>query len=210
MFISFEGIEGCGKTTQLEMLRDHLEWKGKSCVVVREPGGTELGERIRNILLVMEDEAEGIEPWAELFLYSASRAQLVKNVIKPCLEDGKVVLCDRFTDSTLAYQGYGRGLDIDAIKTINSYSTFGITPDVTILIDCPVETGLKRAWHRIKNSEGATEDRFEREAIEFHQRVRRGYLELAQKEPQRIRVVDGTGEISVIHGKICDIIDKVI
>ncbi len=210
MFITFEGIEGCGKTTQLEMLRDHLEWKGKRCVVVREPGGTELGERIRNILLVMEDDTEGIEPWAELFLYSASRVQLVKNIIKPALEEGKVVLCDRFTDSTITYQGYGRGLDIDAIRCINRYSTFGIRPDVTILIDCPVETGLKRAWRRIKNSEGSPEDRFERETVRFHEQVRRGYLELAQKEPERIKLVDGTREISVIHREICDIIDKVI
>ncbi len=210
MFITFEGIEGCGKTTQLEMLRDHLEWKGRQCVVVREPGGTELGERIRNILLVMEDEAEGIEPWAELFLYSASRAQLVKNIIGPALEEEKVVLCDRFTDSTITYQGYGRGLDIDAIRTINSYSTFGVTPDVTILLDCPVETGLKRAWRRIEDSEGSPEDRFERETLEFHKRVRNGYLELAQKESRRIKIVEGTREISVIHKEICDIIDKVI
>ncbi len=212
MLITFEGIEGCGKTTQLDMLLDHLRKKGMDVMAVREPGGTALGEKVRAILLNRHGggEKEGISHWSELFLYEACRAQLVSRVIAPALEDGRIVLCDRFTDSTVAYQGYGRGLPLDAVTSINGWAAQGIRQDLTFLIDCPVEVGLGRAWSRIESggaAPGEREDRFEREEIEFHERVRRGYLEMAAKEPERIRLIDGSREIPDIHREICDIID---
>jgi len=211
--ITFEGIEGCGKTTQMDMVKDHLEWKGKEVVSVREPGGTELGERGRAILLNAHIDDEPIDHFAELFLYEASRAQLLSRVIKPALNANKVVLCDRFCDSTVAYQGYGRGLDMNAVNRINDYCAAGVAPNLTIVLDCPVEVGLKRAFSRInaRNKDvSAKEDRFEKEAIEFHARVRAGYLDLAKKDSARIKVVDGAREIPVIHKEICDIINKVV
>lgn len=205
-FITFEGVEGSGKSTQIGLLKGYLEGKGKKVLTLREPGGTILGEKIRGILLNAGDEA--IDPGAELFLYEACRAQLVKNVIEPALKAGNIVICDRFTDSTLAYQGYGRGLDLGAIESLNRFATQGITPGLTILLDCPPEAGLKRAWSRIKSTRGEKEDRFEKEDILFHTRVREGYLKIAQKEPERIKVMDGGREIPSIHRGICDIIEK--
>jgi dTMP kinase len=214
LFITFEGVEGCGKTTQMEMLTDHLEWKGKKVLAVREPGGTELGERVRSILLNIEKEetegeSEGLDPWAELFLYEACRVQLVSKRIKPALEEGKVVICDRYTDSTVSYQGYGRGLDIDAVRSVNTLGSMGMVPDITFVLDCAPEVGLKRAGSRIESIKtGPREDRFEKEDIEFHNRVRDGYLKLAGKEPDRVKVIDAEREIAVIHKEICDIIEK--
>ncbi|MFZ3071988.1 MAG: dTMP kinase [Thermodesulfobacteriota bacterium] len=211
--ITFEGIEGCGKTTQMDMVKDHLEWKGKEVVSVREPGGTELGERVRAILLNVHTNDEPIDYFAELFLYEASRAQLLAHIIKPALNEDKVVLCDRFCDSTVAYQGYGRGLDMNAVNQINNYCAAGVLPNLTLVLDCPVEVGLKRAFSRInaRNKDAAgKEDRFEKEAIEFHARIRAGYLDLAKKDAARIKVVDGAREIPVIHKEICDIIDRMV
>lgn len=207
LFITFEGIEGSGKTTQLEMIKEHLEWKGYKVLATREPGGTDIGERIRAILLNKVGEA--IVPWAELLLYVASRAQLVEEVIRPCLEEGKVVLCDRFSDSTAVYQGYARGLDLGAIDTINRLATGGIKPDITFILDCPPEKGLKRAWDRVDTvKEGDKEDRFERFSLEFHNRVRAGYLKLAEEEPDRVKVIKGDRDIPTIHKEICGIIEK--
>lgn len=209
LFISFEGVEGCGKTTQLEMLREHLEWKGCQVVAVREPGGTELGEKIRGILLNIDTEGLAITPWSELFLYAVCRAQLVCEVIKPALGENKIVLCDRFADSTVVYQGYARGLSLQAIADINKWVTEGIAPDITFIMDCPPEVGLKRAMARINNiAEGKKEDRFERENIDFHKKVRDGYLRLAKEASTRIKVIDGGRGIPVIHKEICDIIEK--
>lgn len=205
LFITFEGIEGCGKTTQFELLKGYLEGRGEPVLALREPGGTGLGEKVRPILLNSGDEP--ISPMAELFLYEACRAQLVEKVIRPALKAGKTVMTDRFFDSTVAYQGFGRGLEVKDIKELNRLATGGLTPDVTFLIDCPPEVGLGRAWERIKAKAGEKEDRFEREAMEFHKKVRQGYLELARQEPGRIRVLDGTGEIRSIHKEICDIIE---
>lgn len=206
-FITLEGVEGCGKTTQMEMLKDHLEREGKNVLAVREPGGTALGERVRSILLNAEGATQAIDPWAELFLYEACRAQLVSNVIKPALDEGRVVLCDRYTDSTVSYQGYARGLDIEAVRSINSRASMGLVPDLTFVVDCSPEVGLKRAKSRIESIEaGPREDRFENEEIEFHRRVREGYLKLAAGEPDRVKVIDGEREIAVIHKEICDII----
>lgn len=205
-FITFEGIEGCGKSTQLELLKAHLEKKGRAVLSVREPGGTLLGERVRSVLL--NGTEEGVDPWAELFLYEACRAQLVAKVIKPALTEGKVVLCDRFFDSTVAYQGFGRGLDAQKIEGLNALATGGLVPDLTILVDCPEEVGLKRAWARINASAGAREDRFEKEELAFHRRVRGGFLAIARNEP-RVKAVDGSREISTVHREICDIIEGV-
>jgi dTMP kinase len=208
MFITFEGIEGSGKSTQAQMLVEYLEQSGQKVKAVREPGGTALGERVRALLLNAEKDT--MEPWSELFLYEACRAELLGKVIRPALDEGFIVVCDRFTDSTLAYQGYGRGLSCEAIQGLNELATQGLTPDATILVDCPVEVGLGRALKRSaeRAKEGkATEDRFEQEAVAFHERIRDGFLRLAAANTERIKVVDGSGEIQVIHKGICDIID---
>ena len=207
LFITFEGVEGSGKTTQMEMLKEHLEWKGFQVVSTREPGGTELGEKIRGMLLNMEGQA--IAPWSELLLYEVCRAQLVSEVIKPALLDKKIVLCDRFADSTVVYQGYVRGLNIEAVVILNKWVTQGIVPSITFIIDCPPEIGLKRALARIDTRPGSNrEDRFERESIEFHKKIRDGYLQLAKESPDRIKVINGNRDIPVIHKEICGIIEK--
>ncbi len=206
LFITFEGVEGSGKTTQTELLKKYLESRGVEVLCVREPGGTAVGERIRSILL--NSDGEGLDPWAELFLYEASRAQLVKEVLRPALDRGKTVICDRFTDSTLAYQGYGRGLDLEGVVLINSYAAQGLVPDLTFLLSCPPETGLERALKRIGEAAGDKEDRFEREGLAFHRRVAGGFLEIARRESGRIRVIDARRPASVIHGEICDIIKE--
>lgn len=208
-FITFEGIEGCGKTTQFNMLNGYLKQKRRKSISLREPGGTDLGERVRAILLNSGDEE--ITPLAELFLYEACRAQLVENIIKPALKKGNIVVCDRFFDSTVAYQGFGRGLDKKLVANINSYAAGKIRPDLTFLIDCPVEVGLERAWSRIKKGKAAKkEDRFEKEAVDFHKKVRNGFLALAKKEPRRIKVINGDDEIPAIHKRICDIMEREI
>ena len=207
-FITFEGIEGTGKSTQMNLLGDYLKKKGRDVLAVREPGGTRVGEKIRAVLL--NSDSLGIDPWAELFLYEACRAELVKEVIAPALKAGKTVVSDRFVDSTVAYQGYGRGLDVKTIEGMNRQATRDITPDITFLIDIAPEDGLKRAFKRINNARGPKDDRFEKEDIAFHRRVRQGYLEIAVKDPGRVRVIDGGREISLIHKEICDIIDKAV
>lgn len=203
LFITFEGVEGCGKSTQSKLLKEYLEAKGCSVLALREPGGTRLGEKVRSILLNSDDEP--IDPWAELFLYEACRAQLISSVIRPALETSTII-CDRFTDSTVAYQGYGRCLGVEAVIALNEMATGGLRPDVTILLDCDPKEGLKRAWSRISAKEGAKEDRFEKEDIAFHERVRQGYIELARKD-KRIRLVEAGREIPSIHKEICDIIE---
>lgn len=207
LFITFEGVEGSGKTTQIEMLKEHLEWKGLQVVSTREPGGTELGEKIRSMLLNIEGCA--IAPWSELLLYAVCRAQMVNEIIKPALLDKKIVICDRFADSTMVYQGYARGLDLEAVANLNKWVTEGILPTVTFIIDCPPEIGLKRALARIDANTGSNkEDRFEREDIEFHKKVREGYLRLAKTESNRIKIINGDRDITVIHKEICDIVEK--
>lgn len=203
-FITFEGIEGCGKTTQASLLNERLITKGVKTLLVREPGGTALGEKVRGILLT--SEGDGINAMAELFLYEACRAQLVNDVIKPALAKGITVICDRFIDSTLAYQGFGRGLDAGVITSANAIATNGLSPNITLLIDCPPEKGLSRALNRMEAGAGSKEDRFERETLEFHQKVRDGYLKIAASEPDRVKVIDGGREIPLIHKDICDII----
>ena len=209
IFITFEGIEGCGKTTQVMMLKGYLESKGYTITATREPGGTGLGEKIRAILL--NNICELITPLAELFLYEACRLQIIEEVIKPAMEQGKIVICDRYTDSTTAYQGYGKGLDLQTVTKINKLVTGRFLPDLTFVIDCNVETGLKRAWTRINNiRELDKEDRFEKEGAAFHKKVRNGYLNIAANEPERVKVIDGEREIDAIHREICEIVDKTL
>ncbi len=201
-FITFEGIEGSGKSTQMEMLKHYLTDRGADVLTLREPGGTLLGEKVRELILKEWDEP--VDPMAELFLYEACRAQVVANVIRPALKSGKTVVCDRFTDSTLAYQGYARGLDIDAVRYMNDRATGGLAPDLTVLIDLAPEAGLARVGGR-----GGREDRLEKESVLFHKKVRDGYLKIAESESSRVRVVDGAREIPVIHGDICAIINRI-
>jgi len=194
-FITLEGIEGCGKSTQAEILAGALHAEtGCQVVMTREPGGCPIANKIRAILLDADNRA--LVPLAELLLYAAARAQHVAEVIRPALAEGKIVLCDRYTDATTAYQGYGRTLDLPLIENLAHLATGGLTPDLTILLDCPEEVGLKRAIARINASSGAREERFELESLRFHQAVREGYLKLAAAHPERFIVVDGTLGIS--------------
>lgn len=201
LFVTFEGIEGSGKTTQIRLAADYLRQRGIPCLETAEPGGTSLGRRLRELLLNRGPDA--ICPEAELLMFAAARAQHVREVILPALAAGKVVLCDRFTDATLVYQGYARGLDMEAVAFLNSFATRGRQPDLTILLDLPVEQGLRRARERIALlAEGAKEDRFETEELSFHRRVREGYLLLAHQEAQRFRVVDAAGSIADLRDAV--------
>jgi dTMP kinase len=207
-FITFEGGDGSGKTTQLKALEGYLTERGKSCIATREPGGTSLGNLIRQVLL--EVGKQPITSPTELFLYLADRAQHIREVIIPAIEHGNVVLCDRHTDSTLAYQGYGRGIDLGLLRSLNDIASQGIKPDLTFLFDCPVEIGLSRTAQR--QSQAITgvgrEDRFEREKVEFHERVREGFLELARAEPHRFRIIDAARSVDEIARELENIIDQ--
>jgi dTMP kinase len=178
-FITFEGSEGCGKSTQSRLLYKYLKAKGKRVIYLREPGATKISEKIRDILL--DAHNDGIVPEAEMLLYMAARAQIVAELIEPALKKGVMVICDRFLDSTLAYQGYALGVSIDLIRKVGAFTTRGITPDLTLFLDLAVQHGLK---HRQANL-----DRIEMRSVNYHLRVRRGYLKLAQQEPKRIKVV---------------------
>jgi dTMP kinase len=207
-FITFEGGDGTGKTTQLRVVESHLRELNRSCVLTREPGGTALGKMLRKVLLEVGDEK--IAESSELFLYLADRAQHVKQIIAPALRDGKVVLCDRFSDSTLAYQGYGRGINLDLLRCLNDPATQGLRPDLSFLFDCPVDVGLARAALRGAQTQDGRprEDRFEREKLEFHEKVRQGFLELARAEPKRFRVIDASRPVPDVANQIRAIIDR--
>lgn len=178
MFITLEGPEGAGKSSQCLLLADYLRSEGVQVVTTREPGGTAIGDQIRHVLHDTANTA--MSATAEVLLYSASRAQLVREVIRPALNAGKVVICDRFSDSTMAYQGFGRGLDRDMLATLTSIATGGLVPDLTLLLDLDVEVGLSR-----RKDQGEEMNRLDLETVEFHRRVRRGYLALAAAEPER-------------------------
>ncbi len=198
-FITFEGIEGCGKTTQIKLLNDALKKRGIETVLTREPGGTKIGDKIRKVLL---DAANSeMVALAELLLYEASRAQHVEEKIRPALSAGKVVLCDRFYDSSSAYQGAARKLKSSLVHRLNDIATSGLTPDLTIILDISPKAGLARAKGRGKP------DRLESEELEFHLRVRAGFLKLAKDEPRRVVVVNGSGEVGEIHREIIKLID---
>ncbi len=197
LFITFEGPDGCGKTTQMNLLAQYFEKKGKKVVLTREPGGKGLGEKVREILLNYNGE---VSDRCESFLFLADRAQNIDIIVKPAVEQGEIVLCDRHIDSTVAYQGYGRGLDINKINMLNNLATGGKKPDLTLVFDVDVETSMKRV--------GKEKDRMESAGIDFHNRVRNGYLELAKQEPTRIKVLDATKTIEEIHEKVVEIIEK--
>ena len=209
LFITFEGIEGCGKTTQIRMSGKHLNSGNIPFIITEEPGGTSLGLMIRRMLL--NECSFEICAESEVFLFSAARAQHVKDIILPALEEKKVVLCDRFFDATIAYQGFGRGLDVDFIRQINAISSGQLKPDMTFLFDVPVEVGLKRAMERISRAKNVLrEDRFEMEDIDFHKKVREGYLFLARSEPERFRLIDGSNDVLAVHHEVCSQISALI
>jgi dTMP kinase len=203
MFITFEGPEGSGKTTQVRRLADALRGS-RNIVATKEPGGTPVADRIRAILLHPDS---AMDPLTELLLYAASRHQHVIEVIRPALDRGAVVLCDRFTDATLAYQGFGRLLDLDRLRALNDWVTGGLRPDLTILYDIDEHVGLKRAHARIAATDNS-EARFEAEDIRFHRRVREGYLSLAVAEPKRFVVVDAGGSIDDVFERTRSIIEE--
>lgn len=197
MFITFEGIEGSGKTTQQKRVAEELRARGRTVVVTKEPGGTPLADRIRAMLL---DSTSVIDPIAEVFLFAASRRQHTTEVIEPALARGEVVLCDRYADSTLAYQGFGRLIDLDRLRMVNEWATDSLRPHLTLLFDLPEETGLRRAVSR-NSSAAADEGRFEAEDLRFHRRVREGYLSLAVAEPRRFATVDADGTIDDVFAR---------
>ena len=208
-FITIEGPEGCGKTTQSDILVGYLKERGHEVILTREPGGTRIGEVIRS--LVLDSKYEEMAPLTELLLMAASRAQHVVQKIGPGLKDGKMVICSRFCDATIAYQGCGRGFDMDLLERVNGIATGGLAPDLTLLIDIDVTTGLRRAFGvdkaEAKSGEG---DRLESEDIGFHERVRRGYLDLARKEPGRVKVIDGSGTIDEVRAAIRRVVEPLL
>ncbi len=204
ILITFEGIEGSGKTTQCARLAKRLREAGHRVVETREPGGTPFAERIRRLLLdypTTGAPAEPIEPECEAYLILACRSQHVARIIQPALHEGTVVLCDRFSDSTFAYQGYARGLSLQMLDRMNRFITGGLTPDLTLLFDVPVATGLTRRQHPERE-----QNRLDREARHFHERVRRGFLVLAKRYPRRIKVLDGTRD----PDSIADQVDRLV
>jgi len=198
-FITFEGPDGCGKSTQLRLLTPWLSDQGFDIITTREPGGTQIGERVRDVLHDCRHTEMTSE--AEILLYSASRAQHVGEVILPALSAGKIILCDRFFDSTYAYQGYGRGLSLPDLRAITAFATRGLKPDLTLYLDVLPEIGLQR-----RESSGEALNRLDREALAFHQRVRAGYLELIRADPERWQHVDATGTIDQVQDVVREIV----
>lgn len=194
LFITFEGPEGSGKSTQSRMMMEELTSKGYDCLHTREPGGTSVGKRIREVLLDKDDIK--LSSSAELFLFEADRAQHVRNIIRPAMDEKKVVICDRFNTATFAYQGYGLGVDMELIKKIDDSATGGLKPDLTVLFDIDVEVGISRA------TAGREADKMEKRSLEFHRRVREGYLKIAEEDPETIKVIKVDGKIDETFGKV--------
>lgn len=199
LFITFEGADGCGKTTQMKLLAEYLTNKGVEVVTTLEPGGQYVCEKIRELVLMYKGE---VSPTCEAFLYLASRAQNVDIVIKPAVDAGKIVLCDRHIDSTIAYQGYGRELDVERLKMLNNIATSGRKPDLTIVFDIDVETSQSRV--------GKEKDRLEAAGKDFHERVRQGFLKIAEQEPERVKVINAKDSIENIFAQVKSIIDKTL
>lgn len=191
LFITFEGIDGCGKTTQLNLLAEYFKEKGHEVVITREPGAKGLGEKLREILLNYDGE---VSSNCEAFLFLADRAQHIDTIVKPAIDSGKIVLCDRHTDSTLAYQGYGRGVSLEQLKMLNTLATSGFVPDLTFVFDVDMETSQSRV--------GKDKDRMESAGLDFHQRVRQGYLEIAKAEPERVKVINAMDSIENIFEQV--------
>lgn len=208
LFITFEGVEGSGKTTQIQRLKRRLTQKGIPCLITREPGGCPISEEVRKILL--HPDHHRMTPLTELLLYEAARAQHVEEVIAPFLKKGGVVISDRFSDASAAYQGYGRKVDLRLVETLNRLSSRKIKPDVTFLLDCPSRVGLKRAIHRNQTLGQEEEGRFELEKVQFHHRVRKGYLAIAKKELRRFKIIDTRKGEEKVFQEICIIIDKLL
>ncbi len=198
LFITFEGADGCGKTTQLNMLADYLS-KDFDVITTREPGSKGLGIKLREILLNYDGE---VAPQCESFLFLADRAQHIETIVKPAINNGKIVLCDRHTDSTVAYQGYGRGLDINQINYLNNIATGGLKPDLTVVFDVDIETSMKRV--------GDEKDRMESGGNVFFNKVRNGYLEIAKQEPERVKVIDSSRSIDEVFASLTEIIKPLI
>ncbi len=199
LFITFEGIDGCGKTTQIELLKEELEKKGYTVLLTREPGAKGLGEKFREILLNYDGE---VSSNCESFLFLADRAQHIDTIIKPAINNGTIVLCDRHTDSTVAYQGYGRELDLEQIYQLNKIATNGIVPDITFILDIDIETSLQRI--------GKGRDRMENAGREFFERVRNGYIEISKQEPERVKLLNGKSPIEEIQNTISNYVEKLI
>ena len=199
LFITFEGADGCGKTTQIELINNYLQENGFKTLVTREPGAKGLGVKLREILLNYNGE---VSPNCESFLFLADRAQHVDCVIKPALNDGVIVLCDRHTDSTVAYQGYGRQLNIEQIKKLNEIAVNGLKPDLTIVFDIDIETSMQRV--------GKTKDRMESAGMDFFNRVRNGYLAIANEEPNRVKVINSADTIEDIHNQVVKLVEKAV
>ncbi|MDL2269364.1 dTMP kinase [Desulfosarcina sp. OttesenSCG-928-A07] len=200
-FITLEGIEGSGKTTQIQTVAQWLMASGQEVITTREPGGTAIGQQIRSILLNPENTF--LAPIAELLLYGADRVQHLETCIRPALEAGKTVISDRFFDATRVYQGYARGLSIETIRELHRITCGDLFPHLTLLLDLPPEAGLNRAWRRIhQDAAQAEESRFEKEALAFHHKVRDGYLELARQEPKRFAVIDADGDEGAVSARI--------
>ncbi|MGM0454008.1 MAG: dTMP kinase [Thermodesulfobacteriota bacterium] len=201
LFVTLEGIEGSGKSTQMCHLARYFEDRGRCCVVTKEPGGTVIGEKIRRILL--DPDHRGLDAMAELLLYTADRAQHVSECIRPALTAGKTVICDRFLDSTVVYQGAARGIDADTILEINRRVLAGIAPDVTFLLDLPPEIGLSRAWKEIDSGgRDRGQSRFEQERIQFHEKVRQGYQRIAAEAPERFCVIDASRDAEAVWAEM--------
>ena len=199
-FITFEGIDGCGKSTQLRLLSSELRVRGLEVVTTREPGGTTLGQKLRAALL---DVQEQVDPLAELLVFAADRAHHVRTLLLPSLAAGKIVLSDRYADATVAYQGAGRGFRPELIKEIVQLATDGLTPDLTLLFDLTVAESAVRTRKRF---EAKHSDRLDREAKEFHERVRQAYLQIARENPERVRLIDARGSVQQTHGRVMEIV----
>lgn len=209
MFVTFEGIEGCGKSTQAGLLRNYLLDKGREVILTMEPGGSKLGLDLRRILLSMENK--DLSEQAELFLYLADRAQHTHSLIIPALNTGKIVISDRFIDSTIVYQGYGRGMDVNMLHELNTLAAKGIKPGLTVLLDLPAEAGLNRALNRnIQKNLTMSEGRFEAESLVFHQKTRQGYLDWAARNQDRFLVVDAQLDIDTISELIIRKVNKIL
>jgi thymidylate kinase len=203
MFITFEGIEGCGKSTQLKLASQALEKQNFRICCTREPGGTAIGTQIRKILL--SESSSGLAPLSEALLYMADRFQHIQDVIRPAINEGQIVLCDRYHDSTIAYQGYARKIPLALLDSI--WKTSALEPDLTILLDLDPEQGLERSLRKLA-AQQMDESRFEKEALQFHRDVRNGFLSLANQNPNRIRIIDATGSVEEVHHRVMRILEE--